>query len=402
MKTRVAIIGTVGLPAQYGGFETLAAQLVAHLGEELDIVVYCSGTSFPKEARSSHYGKARLHYLPLPANGAASVLYDTWSLLHAAFRADVLLVLGVAGAWCFPLIRYFSRAKIIVSIDGIEWRRAKWNLPAKLFLAWSEKMAVRHAHIDISDNEAIQDYTAQRYGCLSRMVEYGADHVQSGTPTQADKARFPFLRDAYAIKVCRIEPENNVEMVLEAFAKLPRHKLVLIGNWNASAFGRNLRLRYGNLSHIYLLDPIYDQQMLDILRSHAQVYIHGHSAGGTNPSLIEAMCHGLPVIAYGVSYNRSTTEGKALYFDNAASLEALIRQTPLASLYAQRATMREIAVRRYTWRRIAAHYQALIAEVSGAGGRTDLHPDLARLDRRQLQGWGLAHIQHGLHFYETK
>ena len=118
------------------------------------------------------------------------------------------------------------------------------------------------------------------------------------------------------LRVCRIEPENNVHVVLKAFAQLPEKTFVMVGNWNNSEYGKSMKADYGNYSNIHLLDPIYDQVKLDKLRSNCLVYIHGHSAGGTNPSLVEAMYLGRPVIAFDVSYNCVTTENKALYFKN--------------------------------------------------------------------------------------
>ncbi|MBT8327450.1 MAG: DUF1972 domain-containing protein, partial [Bacteroidia bacterium] len=166
-KKRLAIIGTVGLPAKYGGFETLADHLVTHLNKDHDITVYCSKKKYAKEERIGSYRGANLKYINLDANGIQSIPYDTLSILHALFTSDVLLVLGVAGAWILPFVRLFTSKKIIISIDGIEWKREKWNLLAKLYLRWSEKMAVKYSHIDISDNESIQDYTALRYGTVS-------------------------------------------------------------------------------------------------------------------------------------------------------------------------------------------------------------------------------------------
>jgi glycosyltransferase involved in cell wall biosynthesis len=400
MKTRVAIIGTVGLPARYGGFETLAAQLVTHLGHDHALTVYCSGKQYPQSNRPRFVGEARLHYIPLQANGMQSILYDALSILHALFYADVLLVLGVAGAWTFPFIRLFTRKKIVVSIDGIEWKRAKWGQVARWFLAWSEGLAVRYSHIDISDNEAIQDYTAARYGTLSRIVEYGADHVQPGIASAADKAQYPFLRFPYAIKVCRIEPENNVELVLEAFAALSRHKLVLIGNWDHSHYSRALRERFSGYANLYLLDPIYDQARLDVLRSNAHVYIHGHGAGGTNPSLIEAMFLGLPVLAFGVSYNRKTTEDKAHYFRSAAELQQLVETLPLHALMQQAAMMRRIAERRYTWAVVADRYRQLIAAALAPQPKDLLAKGLKASAVEVMQSAQIAHLQQGLLFFE--
>lgn len=398
-KKSVAIIGTVGVPAHYGGFETLAEHLVRNLGTEYDITVYCSGKKYPKEKRQATFEGARLVYLPLEANGASSILYDAWSILHACRYADVLLILGVAGAWMLPFVRLFTNKRIIISIDGIEWKRDKWGTLSKLYLWWAERMAVRYSHIDISDNESIQDYTAVRYGSLSRIIEYGADHTLQVKPSQEDINQYPFLAGAYAFKVCRIEPENNVHVVLDAFAGLPRHTFVMIGNWNNSLYGKRLKEQYGSYPNIHLLDPIYHQQTLDVIRGNASIYIHGHSAGGTNPSLVEAMYLGLPVLAFHVSYNKTTTEHKARYFSTAEELRQLIIGTPEQKLKELGLTMRAVALRRYRWSLIARKYAYLVEEAVEVREKISVTPRVAALREDVLLAQGAGHLKHQQDFY---
>ena len=399
-KLQLAIIGTVGLPAKYGGFETLASHLVEELGHEYDMTVYCSGKQYPKESRIDTHEGARLVYLPLEANGVQSIPYDTWSILHALFYADVLLILGVAGAWILPFIRLFTRKRIIISIDGIEWKRDKWSWPARIYLYWAEKLAVRYSHCDISDNESIQDYTAMRYGSLSSVIEYGADHTLRVEPTDADRRNYPFLDKPYAFKVCRIEPENSVEMILEAFAEVPAYPLVFVGNWEKNAFGREMRHRFGGYEHLLLLDPIYDQREIDLLRGNATVYVHGHTAGGTNPSLVEAMYLGLPIIAYGVSYNRTTTEGQALYFANQEELTGLLRSATPGDLRFVGNCMGAIAHRRYRWCVIAGKYRALVERACRVTDKAGVRPAFQSYEPTTLTENGAGHLATHNLFYE--
>jgi len=384
---KVAIIGTVGLPACYGGFETLTAYLVKHLHHTHQLTVYCSGKKYPKAERRSHYESARLVYLPFQANGAQSVVYDCLSILHALFFADVLLILGVPGAIMLPFVKWFTNKKIIVSIDGIEWRRDKWNRYAKWFLRWSENLAVKYSHADISDNDAIQNYTARAYSTRSRVIEYGGDHARRQPITDEYRAQYPFLATPYAFKVCRIEPENNVHLVLAAFAELPSYPFVLIGNWQNSAYGRELKAEYGHYPNLHLLDPIYEQTRLDVLRSNCCVYVHGHSAGGTNPSLVEAMSLGLPVLAFDVSFNKATTEQKAVYFSHKEDLKAHITTTHVGTWLALGEQMQGIAERRYNWAVIAKKYNYLINKVLrpyAAVAKDGLHAQLSKLQHTEL------------------
>ncbi len=400
-KTRLAIIGTVGIPARYGGFETLAEQLAGQLGAEMDISVYCSGRKYSRSQRLKSYKGARLIYLPFNANGIQSIVYDALSILHALFFADVLLVLGVSGGFMLPLLRLFKNKKVVTSIDGIEWRRNKWSNTAKRYLEFAEGVAIRFSTAGITDNEAIQDYTAQRYKKFSHMVEYGADHVLRVKPEAGDYDMYDFMRHPYAFKVCRIEPENNIHVVLEAFARLGNYTLVMVGNWNNSSYGKEMRARYSAFANIRLLDPIYDQRALDLLRSNCHIYLHGHSAGGTNPSLVEAMYLGLPVVAFDVSYNRSTTEGKALYFSDVDTLASTIRAQSFPRLQALGKQMLEIAQRRYTWRVVASKYAYIIQYVARTVGNPKLASAVSQsFSKEYLRAYELAHLESPDMFYE--
>tara|TARA_R110002050_G_scaffold141251_1_gene266260 strand:+ start:13078 stop:14286 length:1209 start_codon:yes stop_codon:yes gene_type:complete len=399
-KNKIAIIGTVGVPAKYGGFETLTEHLIENLDNDYDLSVYCSGLAYKKETRKPYYRNAKLFFIPLKANGIQSILYDAISILHALFYADVLLILGVSGAFMLPFVKLFTNKRIIISIDGIEWKRAKWNFFAKSYLFWAEYLAVKYSHIDISDNESIQNYTAMRYGSLSRIIEYGADHTFKVNPTVKDRKEFPFLKSTYAFTVCRIEPENNIHEILKAFSQLPKYFLVIVGNWTNSEYGIHLKEQFSNFANILLLDPIYDQRKLDVIRGNALMYIHGHSAGGTNPSLVEAMYLGLPIMAFDVSYNRVTTEDKAFYFRNHESLKKGVLSCSYKTLHDMGESMKSIAMRRYTWEVVAAKYDQLFVEVLTIKHKKSINSGLTTMGLPTLINYNLGHLKYHQSFYE--
>ena len=355
---KIAIIGTVGVPAIYGGFETLVEYLTKYLGKDYDLTVYCSSKSYPNQL--TEYNNAKLVYIPLNANGVQSIPYDIFAIFKALFYADVLLILGVSGCIVLPFVKCFSRKKIIVNIDGMEWRRNKWNKFAKWFLKFSEKIAIKYADGVVTDNQVITDYVLSEYGVKSTLIAYGGDHAIAKPLSKKVLSLYAFLKTDYAFTVCRIEPENNIHTILEAIVLQDSLPLVLIGNWQASQYGRDLFNKYAGINHIFLLDPIYDQDILNQLRSNCFVYLHGHSAGGTNPSLVEAMNLGLPILAYDVNYNRETTDNVALYFSDANDLVQLIIRLDKESLLAMGKRMRDIAVERYQWKSIAEQYATLI------------------------------------------
>ncbi len=396
---KVAIIGTVGVPGCYGGFETLAHQLVNHLDSTFNLRVYCSKKAYKKSERQKHYKNARLYYLPFSANGVQSVIYDFISIFHAIFIADTLVILGVSGGLMIPFVRLFTNKKIIVNIDGLEWRRAKWNRFAKVFLRFSEKVAVRWSHADVTDNEAIKRYTSRHYKTLSHLIEYGGDHALKIKPEKKDHLEYPFLHQPYAFKVARIEPENNIHMILESFASLSQ-VLVVVGNWDKSGYGQSLKEKYIQYENIYLIDAIYDQRKLDVLRSNCTVYIHGHSAGGTNPSLVEAMYLGLRIIAFDCVYNRATTEQKALYFKNVNDLISVIKNTAFKDLIVLGSKMLEIAQRRYIWQIISNRYENLIHGFDYAYKKQNLQGQISTLDNTTLINQGISHLKNPTLYFE--
>lgn len=355
---KVAIIGTVGVPANYGGFETLVEQLVRHNhNEDLQYAVYCSKKSYNDE-RWVYHG-AKTEYIGLNANGMQSIPYDIVSLVKASRRSDVILVLGVSGCAFLPVFRMFSKKKLIINIDGLEHRRDKWNKWVRRFLKFSEKQAVKYGDIIVTDNKGITDYVMEEYSKPSELIAYGGDHVLTEVDdalTEKVLKDYGIEKDSYGLAICRIEPENNVHLILEAFEKAQK-KLVFIGNWQKSEYGRALAEKYKDSEYVKITPAVYDLNVLNVIRSNCSVYLHGHSAGGTNPSLVEAMFFAKPLIAFDCVYNRESTENKAAYFKNVEELVAIL-DAP-AELYANGSDMLGIAQRRYTWQTIARQYETL-------------------------------------------
>jgi glycosyltransferase involved in cell wall biosynthesis len=344
---KIAIVGTVGVPANYGGFETLVDNIIDLDDQDNDIVVYCSSRAYSFYLKE--YKNARLVYIPLRANGISSIFYDVWSIFDAVVfqKSDNILILGVSGAICLPFIRLFSCANVVTNIDGLEWKRDKWSKIVKFFLKFSEKLAVKYSDVIVADNKGIADYVSQQYKIKSEIIAYGGDHAVTSVPKQFD--------NDYALALCRIEPENNVELILEAFSKTNK-SITFIGNWSNSEFGRSMKFRYGKYKNISMLNPIYEIDTLFDIRQKCSFYIHGHSAGGTNPSLVEMMHFGKAVFAFDCIYNRASTENKAQFFKDTTELIKLI-ESPADDNNAL--DMKEIANRRYTWKTVKRQYYDL-------------------------------------------
>ncbi len=393
MKKKIAVIGTRGVPAHYGGFESLVENLLDYASEGVAYTVFCSskdlksGSVSPqgnavsaRPEKPASYKGATLKYVGLHANGAQSMVYDLISMLRCLRGYDTLLVLGVSGCLFLPLVRLFlsRKTKLVINIDGLEHKRDKWNKWARWILLTSEKMAVRYADTVISDNQAITDYVVSTYGPRNEnalvTIAYGGDHVFREVSEARQReilAAYGLRAGGYAFSVCRIEPENNCHITLEAFAKAAASgseysatdgtplPLLLVGNWEHSEWARRLRTHFQGRKGVLMADAVYDLDVLYTLRSNAALYVHGHSAGGTNPSLVEAMFFGRPIIAFDVPYNRETTFGKAVYFRDVESLMAgMAKHSEGGGGSADAgAVLARLAREHYRWADIAARYE---------------------------------------------
>jgi len=352
-RRRVGIVGTVGLPASYGGFETLVSYLAENSPEDVELKIYCSSLHYSD--RKPRYGRHIRRFLPFKANGSSSIIYDIVSLIISIFTCDAILVLGVSGATVLPVVRLLFRGRIVTNIDGLEWKRTKWGFAARHFLRLSEYVAVRFSHVVVGDNKGITDYIHTHYRRNAELVEYGGPHTDLAhtIPPRPSGVRF----SDYVYSLCRIEPENHVEVILEGAVRsgIP---IVFVGNWDASAYGRRIWDQYSNETGVQLMGPVFEREWVASLRYWGRAYVHGHSAGGTNPSLVEALHFGNLPICYDVSYNRYTTFGVGLYFRTVHELrEHLVnvgRDRAGSSVPTSQLQQKSICY--YSWARISSLY----------------------------------------------
>lgn len=359
-KKVIGIIGTNGLPGKYGGWDQLVIHLTKNLQQQFDFIVYTSYTNYNPE--NTIINSAKIKKINFKANGGQSIPYDIASIFHAVKHCDVLYLCGTSGCISLPLARKFGK-KIILNPDGQEWLRDKWSKPVQFFLKKSEEYGVKFSDVVVADNKVIKDYLKSHYNKDSVQIEYGGDHVLKVPMKKDTEEKYGIKERKYGFKVCRIVPENNLDLILEAFKEVPSIDLVIVGNWDFSDYGKNLREKYTAYPNLKLLSPIYDQQILDELRSNCGIYVHGHSVGGTNPSLVEAMNLGLCIFSYDVSYNRETTENKAFYFSSKEELQNLLltnTNDDVITLCGEQ--MKEVAEKRYTWKVITDKYAKIFAE----------------------------------------
>lgn len=338
---KIAVIGIVGVPASYGGFETLVENIIDDRNH--NFAVYCS--SKDQKCKLKKYKGAKLHYILLRANGFQSILYDSFSMVDAYFRGyRNFLVLGVSGAFIFPLLKLNKNVFIATNPDGLDRERKKFNFITKRAIHLFEKIAIRFSDIIIADNVAIKDYIDKEYGKNSLVIAYGGDHALISNDINYD--------EGYALGICRIEPENNIHLILDAFSKNIAN-LKFIGNWDNSIYGKDLKKKYSKFNNIEIIDPVYDLAKLFQYRRACSYYIHGHSVGGTNPSLVEIMHFAKPILAFDCIYNRETLKNNGKYFKTIEDLSSLIKKN---DFYGDGHNIKKVANELYVWKSIKQQY----------------------------------------------
>ena len=261
--TKIAVVGIKGLPPNYGGFETFADNLV-----ELPYRFFVF-SDIDSDSEVNTHKNAKILRIPISANGVSSVIYDGISFLQSVrLNVDTILVLGVSGGIFLPLIRIFTKIKIIVNVDGLESRRKKWSLLARIFLSISERIAICVSHRIVVDNRELLSHLGEQARHKSSVIAYGGDHICNTAPSYSDRETFRNLAsltadDEYYLAISRIEPENNVDLILQAHTdSQTESKLVYIGNWNASDYGKSLRQRYGQQSSFIVGRPDLQQRAI--------------------------------------------------------------------------------------------------------------------------------------------
>lgn len=345
---RIAFLGTAGIPNRYGGFESFlehCAPVIAQAGHS--VAVTCDARLYPD--RAPEFRGVRRLFIETPANGGWSIVHDFIAFARTFRHSTHLVLLGVSGGLWFPLFRLLcalTGKRLIVNIDGVEWRRSKFG-PAKRALLWLlDTLAQTFAHVVIYDSEGLHKYLRPLAVGKSRCIAYPGDHAY----------RLPGRRKiaGSALTICRIEPENNLELMIAGFLASHLSRYTIIGNWSHSTYAKALRERFAHEPRLQLLDPIYDATELAEHRESCCTYVHGHSVGGTNPSLVEMIFYDCDILCLDVTFNRHTASDCAQYFTTAQSLTALLDSPSPAR------RPREVLRSRYSADGIATSYIAAL------------------------------------------
>ena len=359
---KIGILGTRGIPNHHGGFEQFAEHFAVYAAQNKhEVYVYNSSLHPFKSEKFKEVNIIHCSDWEDKIGTAGQFVYDLNCILDARKRNfDVLLQLGYTSSAIW--YKFLPKKTIIVTnMDGMEWKRSKYSPKVQKFLKYSERLAVKSSDFLISDSKGIQSYLKEKYHADSEFIAYGAYPFDNANNEILKKYQLkPF---EYHMLIARMEPENNIEMILDGYAKSEKKfPILVIGNAEKTVFGRYLREKFKNENKIKFLGAIYDQNQLNNLRYYSKFYFHGHSVGGTNPSLLEAMASQACIIAHKNQFNAAILEEDAYYFQSADEVKSILNNMARKVDFVQQnfAKIKE----KYAWQIINRQYLTFFDQIT--------------------------------------
>lgn len=323
---KIAILGTRGVPNYYGGFEQFADFFSVYLAKKGHEVYVYNSHNHPYQEKT-YKGVHILHQFDpeYKVGTAGQFIYDLNCILDSRKRNfDIILQLGYTSSsvwyWLLP-----KNPMIITNMDGLEWKRTKYSKPVQNLLKWAEKLAVKSSDFLISDSIGIQNYLKKKYDVESTYIPYGATVFNS--PEEKILSEYDVEKYNFNMILARLEPENNIETILDGVAKSGDEMPILVIGNHKTKFGEYLKNKFASYTNIRFLGAVYNMNHLDNLRYFSNLYFHGHSVGGTNPSLLEAMASQAFIIANKNEFNSTILKENALYFSSSDEVKNLVLNT---------------------------------------------------------------------------
>lgn len=331
---KIAIVSVRGIPNNYGGFEQFAEYISVGLAKRGHEVVVYSPHYHPYQEKEFKGVRIKHVYSPeLWMGGSIGSFFYDFMCMKDALKNEKFDIIYEAGytsiipAYIWFDVKSIKDVIVTTNMDGLENKRSKFNALTRKFLDWEEKMAVKHSHYLVADNMGIHDYYMEKYGKPSTFLAYGAD-IHDDFDVEAP-GKYSLTAGEYYLLIARMEPENNVEMAIKGYLaseenrKVNAKPLVVVGKMTTK-FGKYLLQKYGGEKNIKFPGGIYDFKTIDSIRYYSYAYFHGHSVGGTNPSLLEAMASCCFIMAHGNQFNRAVLKENALYYMSAKDITDLI------------------------------------------------------------------------------
>lgn len=366
---KIAIVGTRGIPNYFGGFEQFAEFFSVYLVEQ-GHEVYCYNSHDHRYQEKTFHGVNIIHqHDPEYKYGTfGQFIYDYNCIMDSRKRDfDIILQLGYTSnsIWYFLLPK---KPIIITNMDGIEWKRSKYSRPVQQFLRFAERLAANSSDYLVADSLGIQTFLKKRYNKESTYIAYGAYPFDS--PDETCLKEYDVEKGNYNMIMARFEPENNFQMVLDGVVKSKEDKTILVVGNHETKYGAYLKDRYKNHSNIRFTGGIYNLEHLNNLRYYSNLYFHGHSVGGTNPSLLEAMASQALILAHNNDFNRGVLKDNAYYFSNPDEVSKLILETKKSDNLQFIRNNFDAIVQNFNWEKINAAYLRLFEECMAIENKT--------------------------------
>lgn len=318
---KIAFISTRGIPNNYGGFEQFAEYISVGLVQRGHEVTVYSPHYHPYKEK--YYKGVRIKHIYSPekwmGGSIGSFFYDYACLKDALEKENFDIIYEAGYTSIIPAYIRFNVKNIkhpifTTNMDGLEYKRTKFNKWVRKFVFWEERMAVKHSHYLIADNMGIQDYYKEKYGKKSKFLAYGANIYNNYSDDYLKE--FELEKDGYLLIIARLEPENNLEMAIDGYIASDQYckrPLIVVGKTN-TPYGKYLVKHYNQYDYVKFIGGIYDFDKINSIRHYSYAYFHGHSVGGTNPSLLEAMASDCFILSHDNIFNRSVLGENAVYY----------------------------------------------------------------------------------------
>lgn len=352
---KIAILGTRGIPNHYGGFEQFAEFFSVYLVEKGHEVYVYNSHNHPHQEKTFH-GVHILHQNdPEHKMGTfGQFIYDYNCIMDSRKRNfDIILQLGYTSnsIWFFLLPK---KPLIITNMDGLEWKRSKYSRPVRQFLKFAERLAAISSDYLVADSLGIQKFLKKQYGKESEYIAYGAYPFESPDPSVL--AEYQVEQDHFHMVMARFEPENNIDMVLEGIVESGTQTPILVIGKHQTKYGSYLKNKFAAYPNIRFMGGIYNLAHLNNLRYFSSLYFHGHSVGGTNPSLLEAMASGALICAHDNDFNRGVLADNGFYFGSASAVASLVRNVKKSDNLQRVASNLEDIKTNFNWEKINGEY----------------------------------------------
>ena len=348
---KVAIIGSHGLYANYGGWDQLVNNLAERKTVNINYLIFNSNESARNKVPPNG---VKIIRIGLKASGFQGLFFDFWTILISFFKVNTILLLGVQGIPIIPFLNLFKKTKIISNVGGVEWERPKFGFFSKRYLRFCFNLSFKYSKAVILDNEYYLEFVPKNSKAIIEIISYGGEIDISLRISNKIRDKFPFIVSNYFLSISRSLKDNLLDELCESFIG-SKHTLVLISNLTNSVYGNMVYNKYINEPNIVLINGLYIKPELDLLRRTCTAYIHTHTLCGTAPSLVEMIISQRPIISIDIPQNRFTLKNQAFFYSSFSEIQDLINSKNDLSEYIPSFEICKL----YDWNKIVLDYEKL-------------------------------------------